>query len=406
MKQCMEGFTVFLFLITIFSGTAAYSQPKEAPQGACPDEQTLTRDARLFLSEAQKLMAENKLNQASKQLTQFIAQHPDENHAYVTFTLAGLNLEMGKMETAVAFYEKTLALCPAYAPAWQNLGKICYDLGRFERAAQALEKTWELTGRTNHTLRFHSAVARLSAKQPAKALPHLEFLTSGQAGPPEENWVKLMVQLSIENKKSAKALKTVERLLAIPNAKPYLLRLAASLNLALNNHKKAAQNLSAYGLITPLPLREQTLLADLYNNIGIPALAAKNYEKALALKSSLKLYERLASAWFDACEMNKALAAVKQGLKAYPHSHAMWKLKGWIHYEAKVFNKASSAFAKALVLNKKDAKSLFMHGLCACRAGHTDQARKILKQAAAHRRYKTQAMALIRQMDAVDTTKG
>ena len=62
--------------------------------------------------------------------------------------------------------------------------------------------------------------------------------------------------------------------------------------------------------------------------------------------------------------------------------------------------------AKALVLNKKDAKSLFMHGLCACRAGHTDQARKILKQAAAHRRYKTQAMALIRQMDAADATKG
>lgn len=62
--------------------------------------------------------------------------------------------------------------------------------------------------------------------------------------------------------------------------------------------------------------------------------------------------------------------------------------------------------AKSLVLNKKDAKSLFMHGLCACRAGHTDQARKILKQAAAHRRYKNQAMDLIRQIEAADATKG
>jgi len=401
MKNVIKGIH-FLFLLILFFGTAADGQTKEAPGSACPDEKTLTREARTALVEVQKSMGKDNYKQALERLLRFTAAHPDDTHAYVTFTLAGLNLETGNIKESAAFYEKTIELCPAYAPAWQNLGKICYDLGRFERAAQAMEKTWELTGQSNHILRFHSAVARLSAKQPAKALAHLDFLTSGQAGPPEENWIRLLVQLSIENKKSAQALKTVERLLATPGAEPYLFRLAASLNLNLNDYKKAAQNLSAYSLTAPLSLAEQTLLADLYNNMGIPALAAENYEKALALKPECKLHERLASAWFEACNIKKALASLTRGLKAHPHSHSMWKLKGWIHYEKMEFDEASTAFAKAVVLNKKDGKSLFMHGLCACRAGQTVQALKILKQAAADHRYKTQAMALIRQMETAE----
>ncbi|PIE61124.1 MAG: hypothetical protein CSA29_04955 [Desulfobacterales bacterium] len=396
---------VLLFSVYFFA-TAAWSDTQSQPAPTCPDEKSLTRDARLALVEAQKLMGENKYEQALKGLTGFIEQHPDDEHAYVNYTLAGLSLETGRMKGAVNYYEKTLELCPSYTPAWQNLGKVCYDLGQFQTAAQAFEKTWELTGRTTPVLRYHAAVARLSAGQPKLALGHLEYLTSGQAGPPEKDWIKLLVQLSIETKRSAKALKTIERLLAAPNADPYLFRLAATLNLDLNRYKQAAGNLAAYSLTTPLPIAEQTLLADLYNNLGIPARAAENYQKALAMKPSRKLHERLSSAWFEACNTQKALDALETGLKTYPKSHSMWKLKGWIYYDTQDFDKASAAFAKAYSLNKKDAKSLFMNGLCAFRAGHSNQARKILKQAAAHRNYKSKALALIRHMDAIAANKG
>ncbi len=406
MKHHLSKLTLILFFSVFFFVTAAWSATQSQPAPACPDENTLTRDARQALVDAQKLMGENKYKQALAGLTGFMEQHADDTHAYVSYMLAGLSLETGKMKDAAIYYEKTLELCPSFIPAWQNLGKVCYDLGRFETAAKAFEKTWELTGRNSPVLRYHAAVARLSAKQPKLALGHLEFLTSGQAGTPEEDWIKLLVQLSIENKKSARALKTIERLLAVPDADPYLFRLAASLNLDLNRYKQAAGNLAAYSLTTPLPVAEQTLLADLYNNLGIPARAAENYEKALVLKPSRKLHERLSSAWFEACDIEKALAALETGLKDYPKSHAMWKLKGWIYYDTQHFDKASAAFAKAFTLNKKDSKSLFMHGLCAYRAGHTKQARTILKQAAAHRNYKTKALALIRQMDANAANRG
>ncbi|MEH0021033.1 MAG: tetratricopeptide repeat protein [Desulfobacter sp.] len=366
----------------------------------CPDENTLTRQARIALVEAQKLMGEEKIKEAKITLETFVREYPEENHAYVAYTMAGIYLEQGKMEAALAQYEKTIGFCPAYAPAWQNIGKVCYDLGKYSRAATALEKTWELTGKENHALRFHAAAAYISAKAPQKALTILEFLCSGQAGAPEENWVKLLVHLSIEQKTPGSAVKTVERLLAQPDPKPYLFLLATSLYLDMNLYKKAVQNLDAYGLIKSLTRAEQILLADLYNNLGIPARAAENYEKSLALEPSQKIHERMATAWFDACEYETALAAAKQGLTTYPDSYALWKLVGWIHYEAKAFVPAAEAFHQASTLDPKDAKSLFMYGLCSCRAGDNESARKALQQAACNVNYKDRAMGLIRQMEA------
>ncbi len=401
MKHSLNTLILALLFSVLLVGTTAWSGIQSESAPACPDEKTLTRDARLALVTAQKLMGENQYGQALAGLLEFAVQHPDDTHAYVTYTLAGLSLETGKMKDAADYYEKTLKLCPSYTPAWQNLGKVCYDLGKFRTAAKAFEKTWELTGQNTPVLRYHAAVARLSAEQPKLALGHLEYLTSGQAGPPQPDWIKLLVQVAIENKQSARALKTIERLLAAPNAEPDLFRLAATLNLDLNKYKQAARNLAAYSLTTPLPASEQTLLADLYNNLGIPARAAENYQKALALKPSRKLHERLSAAWFEACDTKKALAALEVGLKNYPKSHAMWKLKGWIFYDAQRFDDASAAFSKAFSLNKKDTKSLFMQGLCAYHAGHNVQARKLLKKAAAHRNYKSKALALIRRMDAI-----
>lgn len=387
------------FMLSLLVFLAAMAAQPLSAAGKCPDEKTLTRQARTALVEAQKLMNEKKMADARKTLETFVREYPEESHAYITYTMAGIYLEQGRMQAALDQYEKTIGFCPAYAPAWQNLGRVCYDMGKFSRAAIALEKTWELTGKKNHTLRFHAAAAYSSAKAPEKALPILEFLCSDQVGTPEETWVKLMVHLSIEQKRSKNAIKTVERLLAQPDPKPYLFRLVTSLYLDMNKYRKAAQTLNAYGLMAPLAPAEQTLLADLYNNLGIPARAADNYEKALILKPARKVHERLASAWFEACEHEKALTAAKEGLAIYPDSHALWKLVGWVHYENRAFDLASKAFYQASVLNPKDTKSLFMHGLCACRAGDRESAQKALRQAACNANYKAQAMGLIRQME-------
>ncbi len=393
----MAGYRFLFSMMVIFSCLTPAAAQTPAP--SCPDEQTLTLGARTALVKAQNFMTEKKMPQAAQALEAFIREHPDENHAYVAYTLGCLYLELDRAADALIQFEKTADLCPAYAPAWQNLAKVCFDLRQYSRAGMALEKSWDLTGRSNHMLYFQAAVAHISAKTPEKALPVLAFLCSGRAGAPKENWVTLYVQTAIEQKRSKRAVKTVEQLLTQPEPAPFLFRLATVLYLEIPDYRKAAQNLEAYGLVTALQRDEQKLLADLYANLGIPAKAAQNYEKVIAIKPCCTIFEQTASCWFEACEYDKALDAAEKGLAAYPESKRLWQVKGWVHYEKQDFSPAARAFGKACALDSRDINTLFLHGLCACRAGDRDSARKALTRAACHNRYKTRALALIHEME-------
>ncbi|WP_148278145.1 tetratricopeptide repeat protein [Desulfobacula toluolica] len=390
--QYVTALWLFLVFVLLPASTGA-------ADAQCPDEKTLSRNARIALVAAQKQINENNPSNARQTLLKFNQEYPDENHPYVAYTLANLLVEKDLLSQALAQYQKTIDMCEGYAPAWQNMGKICFDLKKFNQAALAMEKTYELTGRKNHLLLFHAAVAHISDKKSEKALNHLQFLTSGKAGPPEAGWVKLMAQLSIEQQQTKKAIAIVENLLDKKNPDACLFRVAANLYLHMNKYRKAAEALSVYGMLCPLAIAEQTLLADLYNNLGIPFKAALHYEKVIEKKSEKKTYERLASAWLEACKPEKAMRAAEQGLKIHPKSQALWKIKAWIHYDNKEFHKASQAFLQACVLKKSDSKSLFMHGLCACKAGRHEIAKKALEKASCHSRYKKQALALIRQME-------
>ncbi len=384
--------TLIIIIFFLFFMVQVSVQADE--KNKCPDEESLTLKARIALVSAQEYMGENKNSEAKDILSQFIQKYPDQNHAYITFTLANLLLAENLLTKALGFYQKTIDMCPLYAPAWQNMGKTYFDLQKFNQAAFAMEKVFELTGRQEYQLLFHAAVAHFSDKNPGKALAHMQFLTSGRAGIPKPNWVKFMVNLSIEQNQAPKAIQVIENLLGQKNPDPYLFKLAATLYLYMNKYRDAAQVLSVYSLLTPLSIAEQTLLADLYRNLGVPFKAAGLYEKIIKQKPERKIYKRLASAWFEAYKPEKAMAVIHEGLKTYPDLHALWKLKGWIYYKNDIFGQASEAFAKASTLKKSDLQSLFMHGLCASKAGQYDIAKKALKKAASHAQYKQQALGI------------
>ncbi len=377
-----------LLLCTTHPGTAL----------ADPGEADLTTRARTALVEAQKQMELKNSAQAKTVLQEFLRQYPKEDHPFVEFTLAGLLYNEDRLKEACTHYGKTVELSPDYGPGWQNLGKVCFDLKRFDEAATAMETAYRVCKKKNPTFLFHAAVAHISAKAPKKALDHMLFLTSGRAGKPNANWVKILTSLAIELKCPKKALATVERLLKDPVPDPLLWRLAANLYLSMNNYSKSAEALAVYGLVQPLSIQEETLLADLYNRIGIPAKAADYYQQVLNKKPSRQLYERMVSARLEACDKDKALAAADKGVSAYPDSKVLWKLKGWICYERNQFDSAVKAFSRALELDKNDKKACFMKGLCASRAGAFETARQALERASTFPEYKHQAQALIREM--------
>ncbi len=366
---------------------------------AGPGDADLSPRARTTLVEAQKQMELENPAQAKTVLQAFLQKHPNEDHHFVEFTLAGLLYSEDRLEEASSHYKKTVALCPDYSPGWQNLGKVCFDLKRFADAATAMETTYKICKKNNPIFLFHAAVAHISAKAPEKALDHMLFLTSGRAGKPEANWVRILTSLAIELKCPGKALETVERLLKDPAPDPVLWRLAANLYLAMENYPEAAKALAVYGMVHPLSSGEETLLADLYNRMGIPAKAADHYQQVVMKKPSRRLYERMVSARLEACDNDKALAAVDKGVAVYPDSKELWKLKGWICYGRNQFNPALKAFSRALELDKKDKKACFMKGLCASRSGEFETAKQALERASTFPEYKRQALSLIREME-------
>ncbi|MCP4117172.1 MAG: tetratricopeptide repeat protein [Desulfobacteraceae bacterium] len=366
---------------------------------AAPGEEDLTSRARTALVDAQKQMELENPAQAKTVLQEFLQHHPKEDHHFVEFTLAGLLYNEDHLKEACDHYRKTVELNPEYGPGWQNLGKVCFDLKQFDEAAAAMETTYRLGEKKDPILLFHAAVAHISAKAPKKALEHMLFLTSGKAGEPKPNWVKILTSLAIELKCPKKALATVERLLKDPAPDPMLWRLAANLYLSMENYAESAKALAVYGMVHPLSTQEETLLADLYNRIGIPGKAADHYQRVLKKKPSRRLYERMVSARLEACDKDKALAAADKGVAAYPKSKVLWKLKGWICYERDQFDPAVKAFSRALELDRNDKKACFMKGLCASRSGAFETARQALKRASAFPEYKRQALSLIREME-------
>ncbi len=202
---------------------------------AHPGEADLTTRARTALVEAQKQMELKNPAQAQTVLQEFLLHHPKEDHHFVEFTLAGLLYNENRLKEACTHYKKTVELRPDYGPGWQNLGKVCFDLKRFHEAATAMETTYKVCKKKDPIFLFHAAVAHISAKAPKKAMDHMLFLTSGKAGTPKANWVKILTSLAIELKCPKKALATVERLLKDPAPDSMLWRLATNLYLSIIN---------------------------------------------------------------------------------------------------------------------------------------------------------------------------
>lgn len=364
-------------------------------------EESLTPNARIAMVAAQKEIELKNDRKAEKILLDFIKKYPGENHHFVEFTVAQILYNRNSPSQALEHYKNAVRLSPEYKPAWQNLAKICFDQKKFNEAAHAMEMAYAAGKERDYTLLFHATVAYISAKKPEKALPHIEFLSSGRAGTPEINWVKILATLSMELKCPERALKPIERLLQGKNPDPLLWRLAATLHLERKNYRDAAKALSIYAMLLPLSIEEELLLADLYSKLDIPIKASKLYEQVINKRPDEKLYIRLVSSLMQAGRSDEGCITAERGLLKYPRCHELWKMKGWLCYERNEFKKASTAFSKACEIKQNDNESRFMLGICANKSGQMEVAKKALKAVISCPEYKAHARALIKKLESV-----
>lgn len=95
----------------------------------------------------------DKVNEAYRQINEYIAEHPE---SVIAQNIKGnvLGRGMGRLDDAIAIYEQVLKKDPSFASAWENMG-ISYAIkGNFDKAESCLHKALELAP-DNENIKFN-----------------------------------------------------------------------------------------------------------------------------------------------------------------------------------------------------------------------------------------------------------
>lgn len=225
----------FIFLAFSFQLLALFSFPawaeSEAPK--------LTLEVQKVVYEAQQLMEKKDYLKAEGCLRKFIEKNRKRPHYLVEFTLANCLTMSGRDKDAVLHYRAAANLYPGFVAAWQNMGKIYFDLKQYDEAGDCLLNAYELSEKNDFSLLYYAAVSYIMAEKGEKALPHLELLASGEVGHPKTEWLEALLKVYMDLKFKEKAFAVVRRLIDENGDDPRWWKILAQLHLQQSDYKPA-----------------------------------------------------------------------------------------------------------------------------------------------------------------------
>ncbi|MEA3415511.1 MAG: tetratricopeptide repeat protein [Thermodesulfobacteriota bacterium] len=346
---------------------------------------------------AQQAMEKKDYLKAEECLKKFIKKNPKKPHYLVEFTLANALAAAGKDRDALPHYRAAANLYPAFTAAWQNMGKIYFDLKQYNKAGDCLLKAYELNEKTEHSLLYYAAVSYIMAKKERKALLHLEYLVSGEIGPPKTEWLEALLKVYMDLKLKEKAFAVVRRLIDENGDDPRWWKILAQLHLQQSDYKPAVAALTVHSYLTSPKKQDIMLLGDLYNAVGVPLSAAVYYEKALTSGNNPAVYKKLASAYIGAHRPAKAIEVLDRALEKKPTS-GHWFMMGQALYEEENFDKAYNAFNQSACLNSKNGRAYLMMGYCALQMDKKEAARTAFQKASRFPKQRKMAKELLKQV--------
>jgi tetratricopeptide (TPR) repeat protein len=356
----------------------------------------LPREARMALFEAQQHMEKGENDKAVESLAKYIKGHQKDPHFLVRYQYAGMLVQVDKRAEAVKEYEKVVALEPRYDEGWLALGETAYGLGDFKRAAEALQKGYELSTEKRPELLYYAAAARLQSGDTAGALPMLEELTSGKHGAPKFEWYRGLVSGCLQAEDKDRGQRAVNAMLEKYPSNADAHYLAFQFYASTSNYQQAAVALTVVGYLRPLTGQEHKQLGDLYSAIDSPAAAAEHYNVAVRDSSSGADPERIASAYMASFQPDSALVVLNKNLSEAP-TFQLWSLLGDLQVMEKHFDDAYKAFSECVKLSPDKPRPYMMLGYCALEMNQPDLAMTHLTVAAASEEYGERAQMLIQR---------
>lgn len=256
---------------------------------------------------------------------------------------------------------------------------------RWTEGEAALEEWLATATRPNPAAQYLLAVARYQvddfdgALAPARAA--VELMEQ-----PQESWLSMLVALHLQAERYYDAVPLLQRLTIVaPAKKTYWLQLSSVYGQLEDYTNSAAIMQLAHnaGLLTENA--ELRRFADLLLFTDQPERAAAVLEEAVANDAVTlddELYEKLASSWIEAGELDKAVAPLERGAELAT-TGALFVRLGQVHAEREDWAAATAALDRAIAKGGLDDshEARFLMGVALFQQGRHQEARAWFEQA-------------------------
>lgn len=338
-------------------------------------------EARLVLYTAQQFREEGHPDAAVNELLGFMEDHPEQDHFLLHFHLAVSWSQRGDLEESLRSYRRSVEVEPLFAQGWLNMGELAYNMGRYDVAAEALTRGYDVSEWKEPNVLFFSAAALVMDGRAGEAVPVLARLISEAGDKAKLEWYRalIMAHLELEDRESGAA--ATERMVSQFSDDPDAWRLAFRYYASSGQYEEAAVALTVAGYYRELTRSESMTLGDLFLAIGVPVQASDYYGAAIADSGSAADLERMASAHLAAYEYEEAFSALDRALSMEPTAR-LWSLLGDLHFMQKDYQDSYDAYADCVEADPEHERAYLMMGYCAMQLEHTADALAALERAA------------------------
>ena len=438
----LEGLLIIVAIMVVLPLGASAGEKLPLGAGMCVNKvEALIQKGRL--QEAVTVLEDFKGKQ--KDVDPQVAEKKGYSHYYIDFLLGNTCLmcadaSQGKtrswIKRAARAYEQAVGKKPDMTPAWLNLAKCRYDLEQMNKAAQAFIKGYETSQDKNARHLYYGAICYFQSNDHARALktfnrliknhpkafslewrenyvsilfamdknktalPHVEVLAKKFTGEKKKKWQEILLYQYLNLKMNKKALAYGKMLTRTDPTESKWWKAVSHLYLNRNDLKNGLSHLLIYSYLTPLTREEQSLMADLYFSLGIPAQASVFYETILKEKEDFIKIKRIVQAYRAAHEPEKALAWIDRGLTRKADFDLL-KQKAALLYELAHYDKAASVYEQLIKRSKKPGEYLLLLGYCAWNLEQIDRAKKAFGQASKFDKQKKSALLAIAQLSRI-----
>lgn len=371
--------------------------------------QSVTRPTYLALQEVQKMMEEERFDEARRDLEELVAKTEEIPYDYALANqyLAHTSVMLEDTGRARRALEAGLASpeLPDDIRAEMSLfyGTVLLGEEEFSLALKALEEWYALAQTPLSSQVFSLAYAnyRNGNLERAEKLVDQAIFTSPN---PPESWYQLQYRVLFERGKHEYAKNVLVGMVSRNPSSPALWRMLASHYLQLESSQEGlATIMTAYinDLIENRSDLQQVIA--LYGYIDAPDKGARLLQQWLdeeRLERNADVLLQLGNLWLLARERDKAIPVLTAAAELSPDGQT-YQLLGGVYFEEEDWPAAYAAYQDALRNGGLDEplRVSLLAGISAQRAGRTEEAKRALQAAAESEEFRAQATSLLQQLN-------